>query len=35
MTMSFKKCQNCPDRFNPDGYICECECPYNDEGELK
>ena len=30
-----KKCEKCPDRFKPDGYICENECPYDDNGNLK
>jgi hypothetical protein len=30
-----KKCQNCEDRYAPDGYICKNECPYNEDGTLK
>jgi len=26
---------NCEDRFNPDGYICENECPYKNYKEKK
>ena len=35
MSTHKKKCENCPDRFRPDGYICENECPYDENGKLK
>lgn len=29
------KCAKCPDRFHPDGYICDNECPFNEDGTPK
>jgi len=29
------KCSKCEDRNNRDGYICENECPFNEDGTRK